>query len=107
MPDNLSVEDGLPVRKSGEWAKRKHHFLKNYCGITTVSMRNKFRLVYLDVMAGPGRCWIKETNEEFPGSPIAALDYSFTDYIFIEENPDSARALSQRVSQHPKRSKIE
>ena len=41
-------------------------------------MRKKFKLVYLDVMAGPGRCKIEETNEEFPGSPLVALDYDFS-----------------------------
>jgi three-Cys-motif partner protein len=106
MPDNLSVTDGLVVRKSGEWAKRKHHFLKNYCGITTKSMRKKFRLVYLDVMAGPGLCKIEETHEEFPGSPLVALDYDFAEYIFIEDDPESASALKQRVAQHPKASKV-
>jgi three-Cys-motif partner protein len=106
MPDNLSVEDGLLVRKSGDWAKRKHHFLKNYCGITTGAMRNKFKLVYLDVMAGPGRCKIEETSEEFPGSPIVALEYDFAEYIFIEDENESANALKLRVSEHPKASKI-
>ncbi len=52
---DLSTNDGLPVRISGEWSKRNHHYLKNYFGITTASMRKKFNLVYLDVMAGPGR----------------------------------------------------
>lgn len=106
MPNNLSATDGLPVRKSGEWAKRKHHYLKNYCGITTVSMRNKFKLVYLDVMAGPGRCKIEETDEEFPGSPLVALDYDFSEYIFIEDDAESVNALKQRVNHHAKASKI-
>jgi three-Cys-motif partner protein len=108
MQNNTSAIDGLPVRKSGEWAKRKHHFLKNYCGITTVSMRNKFKngVVYLDVMAGPGKCKIEETNEEFPGSPMVALDHDFAKYIFIEEEPALANALKQRVANHPKASKI-
>jgi len=106
MQNILSMTDGLPVRKSGERAKRKHHYLKNYCGITTVSMRNKFRLVYLDVMAGPGRCKIEETNEEFPGSPLVALDHDFAEYIFIEEEPELVSALKQRVSNHPKAGKI-
>jgi three-Cys-motif partner protein len=106
MQNILSATDGLPVRKSGEWANRKHHYLKNYCGITTVSMRNKFRLVYLDVMAGPGRCKIEETNEEFPGSPLVALDHDFAEYIFIEEEPELVNALKQRVSNHPKAGKI-
>jgi three-Cys-motif partner protein len=104
---NLSANDGLPVRISGEWAKRKHHYLKNYCGITTASMRKKFnKLVYLDVMAGPGRCKIEKTNEEFPGSPLVALDYDFSEYIFIEDDVESVNALKQRVADHPKASKI-
>ncbi|HEX8309841.1 MAG TPA: hypothetical protein VF614_00895, partial [Chthoniobacteraceae bacterium] len=56
--------DGLPVRISGQWARRKHHYLRNYCGITTKSMHKRFRLVYLDVMAGPGRCTEEKTGEE-------------------------------------------
>jgi three-Cys-motif partner protein len=106
MQNILSSTDGLPVRKSGEWAERKHHYLKNYCGITTVSMQNKFKLVYVDVMAGPGRCKIEETNEEFPGSPLVALDYDFAEYIFIEENPQLADALKRRISSHPKANKV-
>lgn len=31
----ILASDGLLARKSGEWAKRKHHYLRNYCGITT------------------------------------------------------------------------
>ncbi len=103
----LPASDGLLARKSGEWAKRKHHYLRNYCGITTKAMQRKWRLVYLDVMAGPGRCKIKETGEEFPDSPLVALDHPFDNYIFIEESPDLANALQQRVSNHPKASQIE
>src|ERR1700690_929675 len=106
MQNNISKTDGLLVRKSGEWARRKLYYLKNYYGITTVSMRNKFRLVYLDVMAGPGRCKIEETNEEFPGSPLVALDHDFAQYIFIEEDPELADALIQRISNHSKARKI-
>ncbi|MGB7748929.1 MAG: three-Cys-motif partner protein TcmP [Verrucomicrobiia bacterium] len=106
MQNILSATDGLPVRKSGEWAERKHHYLKNYCGITTVSMRKKFKLVYVDVMAGPGRCKVEKTNEEFPGSPLVALDYDFAEYILIEENPELADALKKRIANHPKVNKV-
>jgi len=70
----IIASDGLLARRSGEWAKRKHHYLRNYCGITTKSMRRKWRLVYLDVMAGPGLCKIKETADEFDGSPFVGSD---------------------------------
>ena len=102
-----TASDGLPARGSGEWAKRKHHYLRNYCGITTVSMRNRFKLVYLDVMAGPGRCKIEETGEEFPGSPLVALEHDFAEYIFIEEDEGLAGALQKRVSAHPKAKKAQ
>jgi hypothetical protein len=67
-PD-IVASDGLLARKSGEWAKRKHYYRRNYCGITPVSMRSRFKLVYLDVMTGPGLCKMEDTSEEFPGSP--------------------------------------
>src|SRR5438876_9886563 len=98
----LFASDGLPARKSGEWAKRKLHFLRNYCGITTVAMRKKWRLRYIDVMAGPGQCKILETGEEFPGSPFVALDFGFNDFLFIEDNPDLADALENRLAKPPK-----
>lgn len=105
-PNDLSTVDGLPVRISGEWAERKHHYLNNYCGITSVSMRKKFKLVYVDVMAGPGRCKIEKTNKEFPGSPLVALNHDFAEYIFIEENPQLADALTKRIASHPKTKKV-
>lgn len=101
-----SITDGLVVRKSGEWARRKHHYLNNYCGITTTSMKSKFKLVYLDVMAGPGRCRIEDTTEEFQGSPFVALNHDFSEYIFIEDDEESAHALERRIANHPKASKI-
>jgi three-Cys-motif partner protein len=102
----LIASDGLLARKSGEWAKRKHHYLGRYCGITTGSMAKKFKLVYVDVMAGPGLCRIEETREEFPGSPFVALEHDFADYILIEDDPDLVRALKARVAKHPKAHKV-
>lgn len=102
----LVATDGLLARKSGKWAKRKHHFLRNYCGITTVSMRDRFKLVYLDVMAGPGLCKIEDTGEEFPGSPFVALEHEFSEYILIEDSPELVQALEKRVASHPKARKV-
>jgi three-Cys-motif partner protein len=105
--DYIMASDGLLARKSGKWAKRKHHYLGNYCGITTKAMRNKFKLVYVDVMAGPGRCKRDDNGEEFPGSPLVALEHDFSQYILIEDDPALAQALRARVASHPKARKIE
>jgi len=69
-------------------------------------MRRKWRLVYLDVMAGPGLCKIDESGEEFAGSPFVALDFEFDEFIFIEEQSNLADALKTRLSGHAKSSKV-
>ncbi len=95
--------DGLSARVSGDWIRRKHHYLDRYCAITATGMKNKFsERVFVDVMAGPGVCRIKDTGEEFPGSPFIALRHDFTKFVFIESNPDLAAALEKRLATHPK-----
>ena len=70
----LLAADGLPARVSGDWIRRKHHYLDRCCDITATGMKNKFReRVFVDVMAGPGLCKIKDTGEEYPGSPLVAM----------------------------------
>ena len=107
-PPYIIGSDGLPARNSGTWALTKHHYLRRYCDITTRAVAKKFPggVVYLDVMAGPGRCAEEKTGEEFPGSPFVALDYDFSAYWLIEENPQLFDALTKRVANHPKRARI-
>lgn len=107
-PSYVIGSDGLPLRISGAWARRKHHYLRNYCGITTTSMRGKFPggVVYLDVMAGPGTCLDETVREEFDGSPLVALAHDFSSYYFIEEHPELFAALDKRLKNHPKRERI-
>jgi three-Cys-motif partner protein len=71
-------------------------------------VKNKFPggVVYLDVMAGPGRCIEEKTGDEFPGSPYVALDCDFSRYCFVEEDPDLFNALATRLANHPKRERI-
>jgi three-Cys-motif partner protein len=95
--------DGLSVRLSGEWIRRKHHFLDRYCAITATGMKNRFPVrVFLDVMAGPGLCKIKGSGEELPGSPLIAMKHHFTKFVFVEGDPTLASALQQRIAVHPK-----
>jgi three-Cys-motif partner protein len=108
-PSYVIGSDGLPVRISGLWAKRKHHFLRNYCGITTNAVGTKFPngLVYLDVMSGPGRCLEEENEDEFNGSPFVALEFDFSRYVFMEADPSLFQALETRLHGHPKRDRVQ
>lgn len=69
-------------------------------------MGKKWRLVYLDVMAGPGRCKIEDTGEEFPGSPLVALDFDFQEYVLIEEDSSLADALQERIRGHARAARV-
>ena len=107
-PTYIDGSDGLPARSSGFWALKKHHYLRRYCDITTRAVGKKFPggVVYLDVMAGPGRCVEEKTREEFDGSPFVALNHDFSAYWFVEEDPDLFAALEARLAKHPKRDRI-
>jgi three-Cys-motif partner protein len=52
-------------------------------------------------------CKIKETGEEFPGSPFVALDHEFHEYIFIEDDPQLVEALKQRTANHSKAKRVQ
>jgi len=50
------------------------------------------------LMAGPGRCIIEDTLEEFDGSPLLSLAApTFTSHVFVEEHAGLMSALQQRV----------
>jgi three-Cys-motif partner protein len=93
-----SVVDGLPARVSGDWAREKLTYLSKYMSIFNVGMKNKWRRVYLDLLAGPGRC-IDDAGLEFDGSPVLAINSRepFSDVVLVEGQSDLATALRQRV----------
>ncbi len=63
--------------------------------------------LYLELFAGPGKCLIRESNQEDLGSPLKVLEKNFTDFIFVEINEAAARALSQRIRGHQKAGQVD
>lgn len=98
----ISKTDGLLIRKSGPWIRKKHFYLTRYIDIFTKGMKKKWDLTYVDLFAGPGRCLIEATNEEEDGSPLIALAHDFSRYIFVEQTFDGSEALRQRCERSPK-----
>jgi three-Cys-motif partner protein len=105
----ISQSDGLIVRPSGPWIKKKYHYLKCYCDIFTKAMSKRWApsaLTFIDLFAGPGRCYIKESKEDLEGSSLIALQYGFSDYIFVEQDKVSLNALKTRCQNSPKRNNV-
>jgi three-Cys-motif partner protein len=95
--------DGQVARESGEWAEEKLYYLGRYFYAFNQATKKTFdRRVYVDLLAGPGRCYLKDHPEkEFAGSPILALtgDAAFTSVVCVEGDARNAEALEQRIAQ--------
>jgi three-Cys-motif partner protein len=63
--------DGLPVRPGGPWTQEKLAYLERYASAFMKAMGPKRaqgkwnRLVYIDLLAGPGRGVDRDTGIEF------------------------------------------
>lgn len=98
--------DSLRARDSGPWAREKLNYLRRYLEMFTTGMSAKWsRLVFLDLMAGPGLCVDRTDKQEFSGSPLLALNTKkpFHGAYFVESDPELRAALVRRVSTQPRR----
>lgn len=94
--------DGLIARESGDWAEHKLYYLERYLDAFNTAIKHVFpRRVYIDLLAGPGRCFLKQNQStEFDGSPVRALKCPepFSDHLFVEGDPNCAAALRIRLN---------
>ena len=97
--DLTTASDGLPALSVAEHAKEKEYTLKNITGIFTQAMKYKWpgRLYYVDPFCGPGKCLIRNSEEETDGSPIIAAGAPFSYYYFADRNGRCISALKKRV----------
>ena len=96
----LSRVDGLPLRPSGAWAKEKLYYVERYMRIFSQGMKNLWGArVFVDLLAGPGRCIDDENGDEFDGSPLLAINCAepFSRIVLIEQAPELCDALRQRA----------
>jgi three-Cys-motif partner protein len=102
----LLAADGLLARPGGIWTREKLTYLTKYATAFMVAMANKRgpgkwdRLVYLDLLCGPGRDVDTESDEEFPGSPLIALSIKpHFDHLYLsDKDSKNIKALEARVS---------
>jgi len=95
----LVASDGKPAISLGSWFMDKLHYLREYCGIFSTGMKNKWEhRIYIDLFSGPGICITEDTGVEQHGSPLVSLNCKtpFTHYYFIDKNKDFIGALRYR-----------
>jgi len=98
--DLIVGSDGEVVLKAGTWAKDKLFYIRRYCYIFNEAMKDKWAVrTYIDLFAGPGRCFVETTKEEIDGSPLLALGCKvpFTHYFFNEIESVAMKSLQTRA----------
>lgn len=97
-----SVNDNLPVRCVGEWAEEKIYLLYQYFGIFAGGMKNKWKLNYIEICSGPGRCINRSSGQEFDGTAISILQHKAFDNInkalFYDYSDTVVETLNRRIS---------
>jgi three-Cys-motif partner protein len=103
-----TANDGWVARESGEWAKEKLYYLNRYFDAFLQATKKSFnRRVFVDLLAGPGRCYLKDNPaEEFAGSPILALTgkAAFSAVLCVEGDARNVEALKHRITGCERRS---
>ncbi len=96
-----SAKDDLPVRCVGEWAEEKIYLLYQYFGIFAGGMKNKWKLNYIEICSGPGRCINRSTGQEFDGTAISILQHKCFEHInqaiFYDYNDTVVDTLNRRI----------
>lgn len=97
--------DGLPARVSGPWTQEKLAYVERYArAFMTAMAPNRTpdqwsELVYIDLLAGPGRGIDRKTSAEFDGSPLRALNVKppFDRLYLSDVKARNVEALRQRI----------
>jgi three-Cys-motif partner protein len=96
-------DDGWDVRGVGRWVDRKTAVVDSLARMFATGMKNAWpRRAYVELFAGPGRSWDRDKGRYVAGSAVRALDFEFTDYVFVDRDPRATSALLGRITSHPR-----
>ena len=103
-------DDGLLMRETGAWAEVKLDYLARYIDVFETSMRQKWPVrYYVDLLAGPGKNVVRDSDAILLGSPLLALTttYPFTGYFFADLSDENTQALQQRCDASPNSHRVD
>jgi three-Cys-motif partner protein len=97
--------DQLMARALGPSTLEKLFYVERYCRAFATAMSPKKaegkwdNLVYLDLLAGPGRCINADTSQEYDGSALQALKMAppFDHLFFSDSNKLNISVLRKRI----------
>jgi three-Cys-motif partner protein len=104
------TQDGLVVDDENSVARaiclhsiEKATDARGYASIVGTAMKGKWELWWIELFAGPGRLYVRETGAYLPGSPLEALSIRnrFHGYVFSDLSNPCVYALDRRIGRAP------
>lgn len=76
---------------------------RRYASIVGTAMRRKWKLWWVELFAGPGELYVRDTGDFVPGSPLEALaiKHPFDGYVFADLDPRCTESLRRRLGNRP------
>jgi three-Cys-motif partner protein len=95
----LDASETLFSRAVSLHSAPKAAYARRYAEIVGTAMRRKWQLWWVELFAGPGELYIRDTQEFVPGSPIEALAITnpFHGYVFADLDRRCTESLSRRI----------
>lgn len=93
--------DSLFIPTIKQHSLSKIHLHNRYARIMATAMRDKWhRRAYVGLYSGAGYAKLDKTDEIYETSALAVFRQPdlFTDYVFVDRNPDCTSALESRVA---------
>jgi three-Cys-motif partner protein len=94
----VDIQDGAFARAVSLHSSEKAEYAHRYAEIVGTAMK-KWYTVWIELFAGPGKLYVRDTGTFVPGSPVQALNIprQFNRYIFSDLNPACTESLHRRI----------
>jgi three-Cys-motif partner protein len=94
----VDVDDRAFARAVSLHSSEKADCARRYAEIVGTAMKSWYT-VWIELFAGPGKLYVRETGRFVPGSPVEALNIprQFNRYVFADLNPACTESLRRRV----------
>lgn len=94
----VDVDDSAFARAVSLHSSEKADFARRYAEIVGTAMKTWYT-VWIELFAGPGKLYVRETRTFVAGSPVEALNIPrrFNRYIFSDLNPACTESLHRRI----------
>lgn len=95
----VDADDVAFARAISLHSSEKAHHAHRYASIVGTAMRKNWYRVWIELFAGPGKLYVRDTGKFVPGSPLEALDIpnQFNRYIFADLDPACTQSLRRRI----------